>query len=83
MSVKIRLTRIGTKKRPYYRIVAVDSHKKRDGEFLENLGLYHPLESDEKSVIVKEDKIKEWLKRGAIPSHTVKILLNKKGIKVK
>ena len=83
MSVKIRLTRMGTKKRPYYRIIAVDSHKKRDGEFLENLGLYHPLENDEESIVIKEDRVREWLNRGAIPSHTVKILLNKKGINVK
>ncbi|RKX94529.1 MAG: 30S ribosomal protein S16 [Spirochaetes bacterium] len=83
MSVKIRLTRMGAKKRPYYRIIAVDSRKKRDGEFLENLGLYHPLEKDENSIVIKEDRIKEWLSRGAIPSHTVKILLNKKGISVK
>jgi len=83
VSVKIRLTRMGTKKRPYYRIIAVDSHKKRDGEFLENLGLYHPLENDEESIVIKEDRVREWLNRGAIPSHTVKILLNKKGINVK
>jgi len=83
VSVKIRLTRMGAKKRPYYRIIAVDSRKKRDGEFLENLGLYHPLEKDENSIVIKEDRIKEWLSRGAIPSHTVKILLNKKGISVK
>lgn len=83
MSVKIRLTRMGAKKRPYYRIIAVDSRKKRDGEFLENLGLYHPLEKDENSIVIKEDRIKEWLSKGAIPSHTVKILLNKKGISVK
>jgi len=74
---------MGAKKRPYYRIIAVDSRKKRDGEFLENLGLYHPLEKDENSIVIKEDRIKEWLSRGAIPSHTVKILLNKKGISVK
>ena len=83
MSVKIRLTRMGTKKRPYYRIVAVDSRKKRDGEFLENLGLYHPLENDDNSIVIKEERVREWLNRGAIPSHTVKILLNKKGINVK
>jgi len=83
VSVKIRLTRMGAKKRPYYRIIAVDSRKKRDGEFLENLGLYHPLEKDENSIVIKEDRIREWLSRGAIPSHTVKILLNKKGISVK
>ncbi len=83
MSVKIRLTRMGTKKRPYYRIVAVDSRKKRDGAYIENLGVYHPLENDERSIQIKEERVKEWLNRGAIPTHTVKLLLNKKGIQVK
>ncbi len=80
MGVKIRLARLGTKKRPFYRIVAVDSRKKRDGAYLENLGFYHPLEKDENQVQVKEERIKHWLGIGAKPSHTVKILLNKKGI---
>ena len=83
MGVKIRMTRIGTKKKPFYRIVAVDSRKKRDGVYLEKLGTYHPLDEDtEKSVVLDEDRIKHWLDYGAKPSHTVKILLNKKGIKL-
>ncbi len=81
--VKIRLTRRGTKKRPFYRIVAVDSRKKRDGAYLENLGIYHPLEKDANEVQLNEDRIKHWLDNGAKPSHTVKILLNKKGIELK
>ena len=83
MSVKIRLTRMGTKKKPYYRIIAVDSRKKRDGAFLENLGVYHPLEKEENSIVVKEDRIQDWLQRGARPSHTVRNLLNRKGIQLK
>ena len=83
MGVKIRMTRIGTKKKPFYRIVAVDSRKKRDGVYLEKLGTYHPLdEDDENNVVIDEDRIKHWLSYGAKPSHTVKILLNKKGIKL-
>ena len=83
MGVKIRMTRMGSKKRPFYRIIAVDSRKKRDGVYLEKLGTYHPLVEDaEKNVVINEDRIKHWLSYGAKPSHTVKILLNKKGIKL-
>lgn len=82
MSVKIRLTRVGTRKKPFYRIIVVDSRKKRDGAFLENLGIYHPLNREDQQVELKEDRIREWLKKGARPSHTVKILLNKKGIEI-
>ena len=83
MSVKIRLTRVGTRKRPFYRIIAIDSRKKRDGAYLENLGIYHPLNIEDQQVELKEERIRDWLDRGARPSHTVKILLNKKGIKIK
>jgi len=83
VSVKIRLTRMGTKKRPYYRVIAVDTRKKRDGAYIENLGVYHPLEEAEKELVLKEDRIKDWLSKGAQPSHTVKILLNRKGIQLK
>lgn len=83
MSVKIRLTRMGTKKRPYYRIVVVDSRKKRDGAYIENVGVYHPLEKEEEETRLDEERIRDWLSKGARPSHTVKVLLNKKGIQVK
>jgi small subunit ribosomal protein S16 len=83
VSVKIRLTRLGSRKRPYYRVIAVDSRKKRDGAYIENLGTYHPLEKEDMQVDIKEDRIREWLDKGARPSRTVKILLNKKGIQVK
>jgi small subunit ribosomal protein S16 len=88
VSVKIRLTRMGTIKRPFYRIVAIDSREKRNGEYLENLGIYHPLEEKGEAAgtatsVIKEDRIKYWLKNGAKPSHTVKSILNKKGISTK
>jgi small subunit ribosomal protein S16 len=57
--------------------VATDSRQPRDGSNLEELGYYHPLESSDKGVSLKADRIKEWLSRGALPSSTVKKLLNK------
>jgi small subunit ribosomal protein S16 len=83
VSVKIRLTRVGTRKKPFYRIIAVDSRKKRDGAWLENLGVYQPLNKEDEQVVLQQDRIKEWLSKGARPSHTVKVLLNKKGILIK
>ncbi|MBN1799300.1 MAG: 30S ribosomal protein S16 [Spirochaetales bacterium] len=80
MSVKIRLKRLGTKKRPYYRIVVMDSRAPRDGRSLEEVGFYHPIEVEEKQLMVKDDRIKEWLQKGAKPSHTVKKLLKKRNI---
>ena len=80
MSVKIRLTRMGTRKKPFYRIIVTDSRKKRDGKYLENLGVYNPLNEEDHQVDLKEERIRDWLSKGARPSHTVKILLNKKGI---
>jgi small subunit ribosomal protein S16 len=83
VAVKIRMTRMGTNKKPYYRIIAVDSRKKRDGAYLENLGVYHPLENEEKEIDIREDRVRHWLDLGAKPSHTVKTLLHKKGISLK
>lgn len=80
MSVKIRLKRFGTKKRPYYRIVVMDSRAPRDGRTLEEVGLYHPIEVEDKQVVLKEDRIKEWIGKGAQPTATVKRLLNKREI---
>lgn len=70
MAVKIRLSRIGKKKAPFYRIVAVDSRKKRDGEFLEDLGTYDALHT--KLVNFREDRINHWIALGAQPTLTVK-----------
>jgi len=77
VSVKIRLKRFGTKKRPYYRIVVMDSRSPRDGRTIEEVGFYHPIEVEEKQIKIKEDRIREWLKEGARPSDTVRRLLNK------
>ena len=77
MSVRIRLKRFGTKKRPFYRIVVMDSRTPRDGRVLEEIGIYHPIEVKEKQISVRADRIKDWLTRGATPSATVKRLLNR------
>ena len=77
MSVKIRLKRFGTKKRPYYRIVVMDSRKPRDGRTIEEVGFYHPIEVEEKQLNIKEDRIREWINKGARPSDTVRRLLNR------
>lgn len=77
MSVKIRLKRMGTKKRPYYRIVVMDTKKPRDGRPIEEIGFYHPIEVEDKQLSVQEDRVKEWLSKGAKPSDTVRRLFNK------
>ncbi len=78
MSVRIRLKRFGTKKRPFYRIVVVDSRTPRDGRVLEEVGLYHPIEKEDKQIAIKEERIKEWLGKGATPTDVVRKLLNRK-----
>jgi len=83
MSVKIRLKRFGTKMRPFYRIVVMDSRVPRDGVCLAEIGLYHPIEKADKQIVIDEVAVKEWLAKGALPSDTVRGLLNKKGIQVK
>ena len=67
MPVKIRLMRIGAKKRPFYRVVAVDERKKRTGAYLELLGTYNPL-TNPKEILLKQDRIEHWLKNGAVQS---------------
>ena len=79
MAVKIRLTRAGAKKKPFYRVVAVDSREKRDGKYIELLGTYNPLIATDK-VKLDEEKVAKWLKNGAIPTETVRILLSDAGI---
>ena len=78
MSVKIRLARHGTKKRPFYRIVVADSKSPRDGRFLENVGTYNPV-LDPAEVVLKQERIKYWIDQGAIITDTVKSLLKKEG----
>lgn len=79
MNVKLRLQRFGSKKRPYYRIVAAPNSKKRDGRFLEIIGLYHPL-SEKEPVRLKKERILHWLNAGAQPSDTVKNIFSKEGL---
>jgi small subunit ribosomal protein S16 len=77
VSVRIRLKRFGTKKRPFYRIVVMDSRSPRDGRVLEEVGLYHPIEKKEKQISIRPDRVKDWLSKGATPSATVKQILNR------
>lgn len=76
MSVRIRLTRKGTKKKPFYRIVAADIEAPRDGRFLETLGTYNPM-TEPAGIVLKQDRIQYWLDQGAKPSTTVTSLLKK------
>ena len=78
MSVKIRLKRMGSKKRPFYRIVVADSRSPRDGRFIESVGTYNPLTEPE-TVTLEEDQIMNWLNNGAQPSATVKNILSGRG----
>lgn len=73
MALRIRLSRGGAKKRPYYRIVVADSHRARDGRFIERLGTYNPLlpREHEERITLKEERIKYWLSVGAKPSDRV------------
>ena len=80
MSVKIRLTRIGRHKDPFYRIVAADSHFARDGRIIEQIGTYDPSLDEDKGVKVDETLALKWLKQGAIPTDSVRAMLAKKGI---
>ena len=79
MAVKIRLTRLGDKKAPFYRVVVADSRSPRDGRFIDNIGTYNPL-TDPAEIKIDKDAIKEWIKKGAQPTDTVRSLLKKNGI---
>ena len=79
MAVKLRLTRVGSKKNPIYRIVAADSRSPRDGKFIEIVGRYNP-QHDPSLIEVDEEKARKWLSNGAQPSETVAKLLKIKGI---
>ncbi len=81
MSVSLRFTRMGKKKFPFYRLVAVDSRKARDGAYLEKLGHFDPMVKDsEKQVVLNIKRILHWLKVGAQPSKTVSDIFHKNGI---
>ena len=79
MAVKLRLTRMGKKKQPVYRVVATDSRTKRDGEYIELIGTYNPL-TKPATINLNEDIALKWLNNGAIPSDTVKNLFRDAGI---
>jgi small subunit ribosomal protein S16 len=79
MATRIRLRRMGAKKRPFYRVVVADQRSPRDGRFIENIGKYHPLE-DPSLIEIDEAKALEWLRKGAQPSPSVQVLLTKAGI---
>jgi small subunit ribosomal protein S16 len=79
LAVKLRLTRVGSKKNPVYRIVAADSRSPRDGKFLEIVGRYNP-QTDPSTIELEEERIKDWLSKGAQPSGTVARLLKAKGL---
>ena len=79
MAVKIRLRRMGAKKAPFYRIVVADERYPRDGRFIEEIGYYDP--TKEPTVVnLDAEKAKTWLKNGAQPTDTVKVILKKEGV---
>lgn len=82
MSVKIRLTRIGRHKDPFYRIVVADSRSPRDGRYIEQIGTFNPDLGEDKAEINEELALK-WLKNGATPSDSVRAMFNRKGIMAK
>ena len=79
MAVKIRLSRQGKKKAPFYRLVVADSRSPRDGKFIELIGTYNPM-TEPAAVTINEERALYWLKEGALPSDTARGLLKKQGI---
>jgi len=79
MAVRIRLKRMGSKDNPFYRVVVADSRSPRDGKFIEEIGYYNPLRQPAE-IKIDAEKAKKWLKNGAQPTDTVKILLKKTGV---
>jgi small subunit ribosomal protein S16 len=79
MAVRIRLSRKGKKKKPFYRIVAADSEAPRDGKFLDILGIYDPMK-DPAHIKINEEKVNRWLKRGAKATESVQAILKKQGV---
>jgi small subunit ribosomal protein S16 len=79
MAVRLRLTRVGSKKNPIYRVVVADSRSPRDGRFIEIIGRYNP-QTDPSTIELDEDKIRDWLSKGAQPTDSVQRLLKAKGV---
>ncbi len=80
MAVRIRLTRMGSRNKPVYRIVASDSRRPRDGQYIEQIGTYNPAIDEVK---VNEEVAMKWLSQGALPTDTARSLLSKKGVMAK
>ena len=78
MALKLRLTRMGSKKKPFYRIVAVNSESRRDGRALDYVGYYNPM-TKPADIKIDQEKIRIWMERGAYPSDTVRSLLKQAG----
>jgi small subunit ribosomal protein S16 len=74
LAVRMRLTRVGSKKNPIYRVVVADSRSPRDGKFIEIVGRYNP-QTEPSTIDFDEDRVKDWLSKGALPSNTVARLL--------
>ena len=84
MAVKIRMTRMGRRHRPFFRINAIEGRAPRDGRILEKLGHYDPLEKDAaKQIVINKERVEFWLGKGAMPSDTVAEILARQGIKTK
>ena len=79
MAVRIRLKQLGAKKRPFYRVVVADQRSPRDGRFIENIGRYQPMD-DPSLIEIDEERALHWLRVGAQPSNTVRVLMTKVGI---
>lgn len=79
MAVKIRMTRMGAKKKPFYRLVVADSRAPRDGKFIEQIGYYNPV-AEPAQIKIDEEKAVKWLNNGAQPTETVKALFKKHGV---
>lgn len=79
MAARIRLARVGSKKNPIYRVVVADSRSPRDGRFIEIVGRYNP-QTEPSTIVLDEEKIKDWLAKGAQPTEPVRRLIQKSGI---
>jgi small subunit ribosomal protein S16 len=84
MAVKIRLARGGAKKKPYYRVVVANSTAPRDGDFIEKIGVYHPLlaKTDTARIILKKDRVSYWLSKGAQPTDKVAKFIAEAGVEL-
>ncbi len=79
MAVKMRLRRMGAKRAPFYRVVVADSRYPRDGRFIEEIGYYNPMK-EPAEIKIDAEKAEQWLKNGAQPTDTVKVILKKSGV---